>query len=87
MRLFFGGCPRANDLEAMARSRPVSARVARHVSTCTTCRQIVEDLQRDATLLAQLREAATTGLNDSVHEHVIDICREVASEVRRVSPS
>ena len=67
-------CPRADELEAVARKQRVAARVSKHVDGCERCTQIVAHLRNEAQLVEELREAVT-GLDDETRSSLLDACR------------
>jgi hypothetical protein len=76
--MFGKGCPRADELDALATGRAASKRVSQHVDSCETCAQIVGSLRRDASLAAELREARRGALDEETHDHVLNLCRQAA---------
>lgn len=75
-------CPRANELDALASSRPVPAAVQQHVESCATCNQIVADLRCQHGLLQALREAQVEALDERTQASILDACARTAKVLR-----
>lgn len=73
-------CPGVDALETLAAGRPVASKIVSHVEHCPQCGPAVVELRADAELLAQLREAAADGPDETTHERVLEICARVARE-------
>lgn len=75
-------CPRADQLEALASGRRISARIQQHVAGCPTCSDIVAVLREQAELLDELRRAVADDLDHGTREEILETCRK-AVDARR----
>ncbi len=78
-------CPRVNELQAMAMSRPVSTRIRRHVEACDVCTNALAALREDAEFTQLLREAARTELDEETRAHVLEICERAIENAKRAA--
>lgn len=74
-------CPRADELEALARKERVSSRVSKHVAGCDCCSQIVAHLRDEAQFIDELREAVT-GLDDDTRAQLMEVCRKAVASAK-----
>lgn len=75
----FKGCPSREKLVVFA-LKPTSSRIAKHVADCDGCRRALDELCMNEELLAELRHARATGVDDRLRERLVTLCQRVKTE-------